>query len=109
MAMPPLAVTLISLPQASVRVLQEDGTLSIPWRRAIQQLFTAAGGSAPNIAAIIAQLSAFALELASVKAIAETAAADAALALANGELALLLGLIAIGGVDGPLGDVRVID
>lgn len=95
MALPPFNVTQLALPNADVRVLQSDGSLALPWRRCIQQLVAAAGGSGPSIAAIIAELAALALAVAIAQEAAEAAQSTADTALTEADLAQQLAAIAL--------------
>lgn len=96
MTIPPVPVTLLALPNAKEPVLQSDGTLTVPWRRAIQQLYAAAtSGGSSAIPAIIAELAALAAELATVSAEAAQAAIDAAQALDEADTAQALAMIGL--------------
>jgi hypothetical protein len=89
MALPP-AVTLLSLPNADVAVLQGDGSLSLPWRRCLQQLVAASGTG--SIAAIIAELAVLELAVTAAQDTANAALAAANASADDAELALLLAL-----------------
>lgn len=45
MALDPVVQTNVSLPHASIRPLNADGTFSLPWRRFFEQSFISGGGS----------------------------------------------------------------
>lgn len=96
---PQSPVITLSLPNASVPVLQGDGTLTLPWRRAFQQLYAAAGGSSGNssqINQIIAAVAAAAAAAAAAQDTANQAEADATTALTEVDFAAGLALIASG-------------
>jgi hypothetical protein len=56
--MDPIASASIMLPNARVQVLQPDGSLTLPWRRALQSLSASGSVSPAVVNAIIAELTA---------------------------------------------------
>jgi hypothetical protein len=92
---PPTPIN-VSLPNAKIRVLQPDGTFSLPWRLYFQNMFNRTGGSSDEIAQIIAELVA---AVVAAQAAAEAAEEAAAEAVAAAQFGSILGPVGVATLD----------
>ncbi|MFY8166729.1 MAG: hypothetical protein ACOVJ8_09065 [Sediminibacterium sp.] len=101
-----IPITNVTLPNASIRLLSPDGTLTLPWRKFFQDMFQRTGGSnnTDNTAAILAQLGIISSEAALAKFQSNSAVTLANEALSLSEQSTILSSLVFG-ADGNSGTV----
>lgn len=104
-------ITNVTLPNSSIRILNTDGTLTLPWRKFFQDIFQRTGGSgaATDVAAILAQIAAIAAEAAAAQSTANSAVILAGEAIALASEAILLDALVFAAGETVLPDINLLE